>query len=201
MTRQTSVRLDGGVRGWMPNPVFLLHREMNRLFDDVMTGGLPAVGAAGLAEPIIAPRLDVSETDQALKITVDLPGVDEKDIDIRLDGDLLTIRGEKTAEREEERKNYRLVERAVGAFQRSLQLPFPVAPEQVRAQFRNGVLTLTAPKSGDAEHSHRIPLQADDRPSARADAVGAEQPTGSNGGPPAASTNPGGDQQSSSASA
>ena len=174
MTRRTPVRLDDSARCWMPNPFFLLHREMNRLFDDVMSGGLPTVGAIGLAEPIHASRLDVSETDQALQITVDLPGVDEKDIDIRLDGNRLTIRGEKTAAHEEQRKTYR-----IGAFQRSLQLPCAVDPKQVRARFHNSVLTLTAPKSGGAAHSQRIPLWADDRSSGR---VGDEQPTGSNGG-------------------
>lgn len=153
----------GGLLGG-GDPFLSLHREMNRLFDDVFRGaGLPATGrqSAGVGQFINA-SMNVSETENEIRITAELPGVTEQDIDISLDDDVLTIRGEKKFEQrnENEKENFHVVERSYGAFQRSLRLPFPVDPEQVKASFENGVLTVTLPKTAQQERSRRIQVQA-----------------------------------------
>jgi HSP20 family protein len=121
---------------------------MNRLFDDVLRDTrLPSAGQIG-ASNLVNASMNVSETDNGIRITAELPGVSEQDIDVSLDDDLLTIRGEKKFEQKDEKENFHFVERSYGTFQRSLRLPFTVNPDQVRASFENGVLTVTAPKSG-----------------------------------------------------
>ena len=87
----------------------------------------------------------------ALEIEAELPGVDEKDIDVQLSDNLLTIRGEKRAERKEEKEgDYRLIERSYGSFARSIEVPFAVEADGVEATFRNGVLHLSLPKPPEA---------------------------------------------------
>ena len=109
------------------DPFLSLHREMNRLFDDVLRGtGLTQGGGQGVAGSMISPQIDVSETDKELRVCAELPGVSEQDIDLSLDDDVLTIRGEKKFERTDERENFHFMERSYGTFQRSLQLPFSV---------------------------------------------------------------------------
>ena len=103
--------------------------------------------------------MNVSETEKELRITAELPGVTEQDIDISLDDDVLTIRGEKKFGRTDDKENFHFVECSYGTFQRSLRLPFPVDPEQVQASFENGVLTVTVPKTGRQERSRRIQVQ------------------------------------------
>jgi HSP20 family protein len=142
--------------GTVPGDPFLsLHREMNRLFDDVLRGaGLSAAETQGQGGgTFVNASMNVSETDNEIRITAELPGVTEQDIDVSLDDDVLTIRGEKRFERTD------FVERSYGTFQRSLRLPFPVDPEQVQASFENGVLTVTVPKIGRQERSRRIQVQ------------------------------------------
>ena len=148
--------------GMFPGDPFLsLHREMNRLFDDVFRGAaLPVAGTQGRGvSNFVNASMNVSETDKEIRITAELPGVTEQDIDISLDDDVLTIRGEKKFERTDDKENFHFVERSYGTFQRSLRLPFPVDPEQVQASFENGVLTVTVPKTGRQERSHRIQVQ------------------------------------------
>ena len=138
------------------NPFATLHQEMNRLFDSFGGRfGSPGAGQTGW----LAPRIDVAETDDAVQITAELPGVAEDQIDVTLEDDVLTIKGEKKSEstEEEDGKTYRLVERSYGAFQRRLTLPFRADPEKVVAQFENGVLSVIVPKPADTEaKSHRI---------------------------------------------
>jgi HSP20 family protein len=109
----------------------------------------------------LAPRIDVSETGKDLTLTVELPGVEEKDVDVSLSGNQLTIKGEKKSEHEdkkdEEERVFHRVERSYGAFQRTMTVPFDVEPDKVSAQFKDGVLTITLPK----------PQEAVDRPQAR----------------------------------
>jgi HSP20 family protein len=140
------------------DPILSLHREMNRLFDDVFRAPAARGERAG---SIVNAQMNVSETDKEIRVSVELPGVRQDDIDIDLHGDLLTIRGEKRFEREQgdEKENYHFVERAYGTFQRSLRLPFEASPEQVTAAFDNGVLTVTVPKSAQQQRSRRIPIQ------------------------------------------
>lgn len=145
----------GALFGGGPDPLFSLHREMNRLFDEVMGGGLPMPGERGTRQ-ILNAQVNVSEGENEIRVEAELPGVSEQDVDVSLDDDVLTIRGEKKFERKDDKENYHFVERSYGTFQRSLRLPFAVDPEQVRASFENGVLTVTLPKSARAERTRRI---------------------------------------------
>ena len=138
-----------------------LHRQMNRLFDDVLresTGQTPSSQGQGGEGGMLMPHMDVSETDKELKVCAELPGVSEKDIDVRLEDDVLVIRAEKKFERKDEKENYHFMERSYGTFQRALRLPGPVEPEQVQASFENGVLTVTVPKTEQQERSRRIQI-------------------------------------------
>ena len=94
----------------------------------------------------MAPRVDVSETDTELKIEAELPGIDEKDVEVVLSDGRLTIKGEKKQEKEEKKKDYHMVERSYGSFARSIVLPFEADPDKVKATFAKGVLTVTVPK-------------------------------------------------------
>jgi len=142
-----------GGRGLLGRDPFLdLHREVNRLFDDsfrTMREG----GGEGLA---ISPKVDVCQTDDGWEISAELPGVDQDDIDLRLDGDMLTISGEKRDERKDDKD--RLVERSYGSFTRSFQLPFTPDSDKVTAECDRGVLTIKLPKSVEQDRSKRIAI-------------------------------------------
>jgi HSP20 family protein len=146
------------------DPFLSLHREMNRLFDDMFRGfGASQPGEAGGAIGTWAPALDVSETEGALKICADLPGLKPEDIQIDLQDDVLSIRGERREERRDDKENFHLTERSVGSFARTLRLPFQADPGQVQAQFTAGVLTLTIPKpAGRQQGTQRIQIQSGD---------------------------------------
>ena len=141
------------------DPFLALHREVNRLFDEAFRGfgfGMPA-GFEGAA----APALDVRETDKAVEVAVELPGIEEKDVDVSFSDGVLTIRGEKRAEREEKEGEWHHVERSRGSFVRSVQLPPGLDDAKATADFRNGVLTVTLPTSPEAETKlRRIPVKA-----------------------------------------
>jgi HSP20 family protein len=162
MARVPSLFSPGSLLGTGGSDPFLtLHREMNRLFDDVLRGGPVSSGGQGGSQGglLLAPHMDVSETDKELRIQAELPGVSEKDIDVSLHEDVLTIRAEKKQERKEEREGVHFSERAFGTFQRSLRLPYQVNPDQVQARFENGVLSVTLPKTQPQERSRRIQVQ------------------------------------------
>ncbi len=156
----TPFRSGGGLLGGGGDPFMSLHREMNRLFDDVFRGMPAAGGAQGGTGQFIQAQMNVSETDKEIRITAELPGVDQNDVDVSLDDDVLTIRGEKKFEQKEEKENFHFVERSYGTFQRSVRLPFPVDPEQVNASFENGVLTVSLPKTAQQERSRKIQIQS-----------------------------------------
>ena len=99
----------------------------------------------------LVPRLDVSETEREVKVTAELPGMDEKDVTVTLEGDVLTLRGEKKADAEEKGKNFHRVERTYGSFQRVVTLPVEVDATKVAAGFKKGVLTVTLAKSPAAQ--------------------------------------------------
>jgi len=144
------------------DPFFSLQRDMNRLFDDALRGfGVASTGRQSQAGASVEARMNVSENEHELRISAELPGVDEKDVEVTLEGDVLTIRGEKKFEAEGggEKENYHFVERSYGAFQRSVQLPYSVKGEAVSAEFHNGVLTLTLPKS-EQQQRRRIQIGA-----------------------------------------
>jgi HSP20 family protein len=158
-----------GNRRFLGDPMF----AFQRLFDDVFRGfSMPAIAGAtgaGLGS-VMMPQMDVRETENELRIAVEMPGVSPDDVDIQIDDDLLTIRGEKKLERQEDRENTHFTERAYGTFQRILRLPFKVDATQVQARFDNGVLAVTLPKPSGREASRRISVQS-----------GAQQPSGNGG--------------------
>lgn len=142
--------------GGRGDPFLDLHREMNRLFEDASrSAGGSRDSASG--QLVGGPRMDIHETDAALEITAELPGVSQGDVDLRIEGDVLTIRGEKRNERRD--KHAHVIERSYGTFQRSLQLPFSPDPERVEASSENGVLAITVPKKGQQEKAHRIEVR------------------------------------------
>jgi HSP20 family protein len=131
------------------DPFTALRREMDRLFDSFGRDvGWPAEGSRAAA---MTPSIDVSESEGELKIDVDLPGVEEKDVDVAISDNVLTIKGEKKAEKEEKKKDFHLVERSYGSFSRSLTLPFAVDPNQAKATFKNGVLSISLPKPPEVQ--------------------------------------------------
>lgn len=145
----------GAQRG---DPFQLLRREMEQLFDDV--GGGAGDASAGGGGNIVAPRMDISEDDHAFTVTAEMPGARPEDVEVTVDEDVLTIRAERTQERETNRRNYHLVERSVGVFQRSLRLPAPVDAGKVQASFDNGVLTVTIPKDDSQVRSRRVQVRS-----------------------------------------
>jgi HSP20 family protein len=141
-----------GGRGLLGRDPFLeLHREVNRLFDDSFRN-MRDSGAS-----MLSPKVDLCPTENGWEITAELPGVDEKDIDLRLDGDVLTISGEKRDEGKAGEN--RVVERSYGSFTRSFQLPFTPDPEKVTAACDKGVLTIKLPKSAQQDRSKRIEVR------------------------------------------
>jgi HSP20 family protein len=136
---------------------------MNRLFDDVFGGfGLPTAFGPALRQTPVAPKIDVSETDNEIQVTAEMPGIDQNDVEVLLEDDRLIIRGEKKEEREDKDRNYHLRERVEGAFSRTLPLPFAPDPNQVKAEFKNGVMTITIPKPQEVKQKqHRIEVQKD----------------------------------------
>jgi HSP20 family protein len=132
------------------NPFLSLQQEIDRLFDD-FTQGLPSFGVGTSNMSKMLPTMDVAETDKEIEITAELPGLEEKDVQINIADNLLTIRGEKKAEKEEKDKNYRLVERSYGSFERTLELPDGVNPDVIKASISKGVLRVTVPKPAPAQ--------------------------------------------------
>lgn len=107
------------------------------------------------------PSIDVAETDEEVTISADLPGLDEKDIKVTLDGDTLTLRGERKHEKEEKRKNYYRAERSYGSFIRSIALPEGIDRDNVKATFKKGELNVRIGKLPGAKSSRRhIPVEA-----------------------------------------
>lgn len=140
------------------DPFVAMQKEVNRIFEDFGRGGpLAHFGANG----DVTPRIDVAETDTALEVTAELPGIDEKDIEVVLRDDLLTIKGEKKSEHEEKRKDYHLVERSFGSFARSIRLPFEADSEAVKANFAKGVLKISIAKPAEVkEKTVKIPVRS-----------------------------------------
>ena len=145
------------------DPFSALRAEMDSLFDSFM-GGLPAFsgmfGSSGGRGFALAPHMDVTETDKEIVVEAEIPGIDEKNVSLALRDGVLTIRGEKKHEHDEEKENYRMTERRYGSFQRSVQLPDTVDEDKVEATFNNGVLKVSLPKRPDAIGKQRkIPIK------------------------------------------
>jgi HSP20 family protein len=125
--------------------LFGLHREIDRLFNEFAQG----VGPDGTKN--IVPSIEISETDKAIEISAEMPGLERKDVEITIEDDTLTIRGEKKIEENQKDKNVQHSERAYGVFLRMLQLPPGIDPSSVQATMSNGVLKITIPKPAKPE--------------------------------------------------
>ncbi|HEY2660685.1 MAG TPA: Hsp20/alpha crystallin family protein [Caulobacteraceae bacterium] len=137
------------------SPLFTLHREMNRLFDDVFRGfDTPSLWGDRGAWP----QLEVQGADSEYRVTVELPGLEEKDVEVLFEDGVLILHGEKRAETEDLSRAFS--ERAYGRFERRLALG-DIDEDRVQARFRNGVLTVTVPKSQQSQSRvRRIPINA-----------------------------------------
>jgi len=123
-------------------PFYSLEREVNRLFDDFFGSGFGLTPFNGGFNP----QVDMTENDQEIKVAAELPGLTEKDVEVSLANDMLTISGEKKAEKEDKGENYYRLERSYGSFQRTIPLPTEIEADKVDATFKNGVLQITLPK-------------------------------------------------------
>ncbi len=143
------------------NPFALLRKEVDTLFDDFFHGFD--------IEPLwtgrhgsFSPHVDVSESDKEIKISAELPGVDEKDIDVTLNKDSLIIKGEKKEEKEDRGKDYYCIERSYGSFSRSIALPVEVDTDRAEASYKKGILTVKIPKTARAiEEKKKIAVKAE----------------------------------------
>lgn len=129
------------------NPIARLQRDMNRVFEGFWNrvGDMDWPWGGGEA------RSDVVETKDAVEVSIELPGMDMKDIDVTVTDDMLTIKGEKKVERQEDKKGYYLSERSYGAIYRTIPLPPGVDGGKAEASFRNGVLTIRLPQTPEAQ--------------------------------------------------
>jgi HSP20 family protein len=131
------------------HPLQQFHQDMNRIFDQTFRGfGLSPLSFEEplfprLADEMLKPTLDLGVSDKEYNITVEVPGVDEKDVKLEIINGTLHIRGEKKQQKEEKEKDYYRVERSYGSFQRMLSLPEDADQDDVKATFKNGVLTIT----------------------------------------------------------
>jgi len=136
------------------HPLALFQQNMNRLFDEFFRGfDLAPFGEEWTA---FSPQVDVVETDNEIKVSAELPGLDDKDVEVSLARGMLTIHGEKKQEEEERGKNYYRAERAYGSFRRVIPVPDEVDIDKAEAVFQKGGLTITLPKTGNARARKKI---------------------------------------------
>jgi HSP20 family protein len=135
---------------WDPFREFTtLQERMNRLVRDQYRGEGGA--EESLTTTNFAPPVDVYEDEHSITLKIEVPGIDEKDIDVRIENNTLTVHGERKFEKEEKEENFRRVERQYGSFTRQFTLPNTVDPEQVNATFDKGVLKITLAKKAEAK--------------------------------------------------
>ena len=143
------------------HPFERLRDEMDALFDDFYRG-FNVTPFEGHHTRSFSPSIDVSETDKEIKVAAELPGMDDKDIEVNLNKDSLTIKGEKKEEKEDKGKDYYHVERSYGSFTRTIPLPVEIESDKAEAHFKKGVLTVTVPKSAKAiETKKKITIKAE----------------------------------------
>ena len=137
---------------WPEIPTFTsLQREMDRLFDDFFRRG-----------GLMRPSVDVVETDDTVVVKAELPGMEPKDVDISVSGDKLTIKGERKAEKEEKGKTFYRMERCYGSFCRTVELPVSVEADKAKADYKNGVLEITLPKTEQVK-AKKIPIKTNNQ--------------------------------------
>ncbi|MEX0851860.1 MAG: Hsp20/alpha crystallin family protein [Bauldia sp.] len=139
-----------------------LQKEIDRLFEDFNRGswrfpfrrsvfGVEPMWRGEVSWGAAVPAVDVVENDKAYQITAELPGIDEKNIELKVSHGVLSIKGEKSEEKEEKKKGYYLSERRFGSFERSFGMPEGVEVDKIDASFKNGVLTVSLPKKAEAQ--------------------------------------------------
>jgi HSP20 family protein len=139
------------------DPFFTLKREVDRLFDEAFRGFGFGAAFAALDNAIWSPKVDVRETENSVEVSAELPGVDEKDIEVTVADGVLTLRGEKKIDRTDKGQGWHVMERSHGTFVRSIALPMEVDESKATAQFKNGVLHVSLPAAPEAERKiHRI---------------------------------------------
>lgn len=150
-SRNDGNQLPAFFRNGERDPFMSLHREMNRLFDDVLRGfdtRLPALGRIG-ASGAGWPNVEISDNDKQIKVTAEVPGLAEKDVEVFLSEGVLTLKGEKRSQTEDTQRQFS--ECFYGQFERRIPVGLEVEEDKVSARFNNGVLTVTLPKTAKAQ--------------------------------------------------
>jgi HSP20 family protein len=137
-------------------PFFGLRREIDRLFDDMFR--MPSLAGLGATA---WPSVEVSDSEREIRVSAEIPGLSEKDVELTVHDGVLSIRGEKKSETEDKNRGYS--ERWYGRFERRIALPSGVEEDKAEASFRDGVLTVTLPKSAEATSGRRIPINGETR--------------------------------------
>jgi HSP20 family protein len=142
------------------HPLTLFEQDMNRMFDEFFSGfGLAPTWESGWSA--FSPQVDIVDSEKEIKVSVELPGLGEKDIDVSLSGDMLTISGEKRQEKEDKGKNYYRIERSYGSFKRAIPIPCEVKTEDIDATFKNGVLSIVRPKTTEGQCRQKITVKTE----------------------------------------
>lgn len=129
---------------WTPfTDMVTLREKMNRLFEDMFTGRSED---KDLTASTWAPSVDIYETESELVMTAEIPGIDEKDVEIKIEDNTLTLKGERKFEKETKEENYHRIERSYGSFYRAFTLPNSIDPDKIQAEHENGILKITMPK-------------------------------------------------------
>ena len=144
------------------HPFYSLQSQMNSLFDDFFSGlDVAPRGLAAGGFGAFIPSVDVKESDKDFTIRAELPGVEEKDVEVTVTNDAVTIKGEKKEEKEDKRENYYYMERSYGSFNRVIPLAVETDANKAQASFKNGVLNITIPKSISAKaKGTKVPIKA-----------------------------------------
>jgi len=144
------------------DPFAEMRAEMDRVFDSFLgrsSFGRPALFGRTEAAATVAPNIDIRGNEKEIVVEAELPGIDEKDIEILVRDGVLTLKGQKKSERDEKKENYHLVERSYGSFERSFRLPDSIDEAQIKADFNKGVLRIVVPKRAEAVKSEKkIPI-------------------------------------------
>ncbi|MGE4559832.1 MAG: Hsp20/alpha crystallin family protein [Desulfobulbus sp.] len=134
------------------DPMLQIHQDIDNLFDQFFRGwGFPQTGGLGkfadfAGGTLLKPKVDLSAADKEYLLTVEIPGVDEKDVSVDIHDNTMTIKGQKKQEKEDKEKDYYRIERSYGSFQRVLSLPDDVDQDNIKAAFKDGILSITMPR-------------------------------------------------------
>src|SRR6516165_8976234 len=144
------------------DPFAEMRAEMDRLFDTFLGRGFlarPAPSAIAQPAATLAPSIDIRENDKEIIVEAELPGIEEKDIQVTVRDGILSLKGEKKSERDEKRDTYHVIERSYGSFERSFALPDSADQDQIKADFNKGVLRVVVPKRAEAAKAEKkIPI-------------------------------------------